>query len=365
MKTANIIKIISLSVVLVSCKPKQEEDTTGPAQICLDDELKKITDTMALNEAEGDEILKLTGNVAYDENKVYRFRPLLSGVVQRVHFSLGDFVKKGQILLEIRSAELNEMNSHFKEVANKLKIAQRHLNAEQNLYADGVASDREVLEAQLEVSNLASEMKKIKESLAIYGGNIESGVLSIRAQSAGFIVEKNIVDGQQVENGNDPLFVIGDLSKVWVMANVYAGNITAIKNGLKVDIRSTAYPEKIFRGEISRISNVIDPNQKVLKAIIELDNPAQLLKPEMMTTIDVHLDKKTKKIAIPLSATIFDNDKYHFVSVKDSCHLEIINFIPDYEDSSCYYTTSSADIQIGNQVIRKNSLLLYNKLLGK
>lgn len=353
-------------MVMASCKPKQMEDTSASqTQICLDGELKKITDITALSEEEGNEILKLTGNVTYNENKVYRFRPLLTGVVQQVHFSLGDFVQKGQVLLEIRSAELNEMNSQFKEVDNKLKVAQRHLNAEQNLYADGVASDREVLEAQLEVSNLNAEIKKIKESLAIYGGNIESGVLSIRAQSAGFIVEKNVVDGQQLENGNDPLFVIGDLSRVWVMANVYAGNITAIKNGLKVDIHSTAYPEKTFQGEISRISNVIDPNQKVLKAIIELDNPGQLLKPEMMATIDVRLDKKSKKIAIPQSATIFDNEKYHFVRVKDSCNLEIVTFVPEYEDSSYYYVASSTDTQIGEQVIRKNSLLLYNKLNGK
>jgi len=365
MKIVYIVNITLISLLVVSCKSNQTDKAPREhSEICLSDELKKITTVIPLKETEGNEILKLTGSVNYDENKVYRFTPLLSGVVQQVHFSLGDFVKKGQTLLEIRSAELNDMNAQLKEANNTFKIAQRQLTAAQNLYADGVASDKEVLEAQSDLSNAESEIKKIKESLTMYGGNMESGVLTIRAQNTGFIVEKNVVDGQQVESGHDPLFVIGDLSKVWVMANVYAGNINTIKNGLQVDIETTAYPGQVFKGIITRISNVIDPNEKVLKAIIELDNPKQLLKPEMMTTIDVHLDKKSKVVSIPQHAVIFDNETYHLIKVNGDCDLQIINFMPDYEDNS-YYFTSSPELASGDQVIQKNSLLVYNKLLGR
>ncbi|MGH2623329.1 MAG: efflux RND transporter periplasmic adaptor subunit, partial [Sphingobacterium sp.] len=333
-------------------------------KLCLDAELKKIIDTTAVAKAEGNETLKLTGNVSYDENKVYRFVPLLSGVIRHVHFSLGDFVKKGQILLEIRSADLNDMSANLREAKIKLKVAQRQLNATQNLYADGVASDKEVLEAQSDVGNVESEIKKIGESLAMYGGNIESGVLTVKAQSSGFIVEKNVVDGQQIESGNDPLFVIGDLSKVWVMANVYAGNISEVKNGLTVDIETTAYPDKIFKGVITRISNVVDVNEKVLKAIIALDNPDQLLKPEMMTTINVHLSQKSNMVSIPQHAVVFDNETYHIVKINNDCDLQIIDFVPDYENNNCYFT-SSPEIKPGDNIIQKNSLLVYNKLIGK
>lgn len=365
MKIINTAKIILICVIAASCKSNQTTDSSVKHEkLCLDAELKKIIDTTAVAKAEGNETLKLTGNVSYDENKVYRFVPLLSGVIRHVHFSLGDFVKKGQILLEIRSADLNDMSANLREAKIKLKVAQRQLNATQNLYADGVASDKEVLEAQSDVGNVESEIKKIGESLAMYGGNIESGVLTVKAQSSGFIVEKNVVDGQQIESGNDPLFVIGDLSKVWIMANIYAGNISEVKNGLTVDIETTAYPDKIFKGVITRISNVVDVNEKVLKAIIALDNPDQLLKPEMMTTINVHLSQKSTMVSIPQHAVVFDNETYHLVKINSDCDLQIIDFVPDYENNNCYFT-SSPEIKPGDNIIQKNSLLVYNKLIGK
>ena len=365
MKITNITKITLICMVAASCRSSQTNDSPlKNEKRCLDTELKKIIDTTTVEKAEGSEVLKLTGNVSYDENKVYRFVPLLSGVVRHVHFTLGDFVKKGQTLLEIRSADLNDMSASLREAKIKLKVAQRQLNATQNLYADGVASDKEVLEAQSDVSSAESEIKKIGESLTMYGGNIKSGVLTIKAQSSGFIVEKNVVDGQQIESGNNPLFVIGDLSKVWVMANVYAGNISTVKNGLNVDIETTAYPDKIFKGVITRISNVVDANEKVLKAIVALDNPDQLLKPEMMTTITVHLSQKSNMVAIPQHAVVFDNETYHLIKINNDCNLQIIDFIPDYENSS-YYFTSSPEIHAGDNIIQKNSLLVYNNLIGK
>lgn len=365
MKIIHIAKITLIGLITVSCRSNQANDVPAESKkICLNDELQKIINITTISKVEGNEILKLTGNVSYDENKIYRFVPLLSGVIQRVHFTLGDYVKKGQILLEIRSADLNDMSASLREANIKLKIAQRQLYATQNLYADGVASDREVLEAQSEVGNTESEIKKIRESLAMYGGNIESGVLTVKAQNSGFIVEKNVVDGHQIESGNEPLFVIGDLSKVWVMANVYAGNMNAVKSGLKVEIETTAYPDKVFNGIISRISNVVDPNEKVLKAIIALDNPGQLLKPEMMTTVNVHLTQKSTMVSIPQHAVIFDNETYHLIRVNDHCDLQIIDFMPDYENNN-YYFSSSPEIQPGDSIIQKNSLLVYNKLIGK
>src|SRR5690606_10296359 len=168
--------IIALGVS--SCNSSKEsnggQEEENIKKTCLNDDLKKIISTETIRTSvENKEILKLTGSVSYDEDKVYKFVPLLSGVVQHVGFSLGDYVKKGQILLEISSTDLNDMVAGLNEAELKLKIAQRQLSATQNLYADGVASDKEILEAQADVSNAQSEIKKTKASLDIFGGNIE------------------------------------------------------------------------------------------------------------------------------------------------------------------------------------------------
>lgn len=357
------------TVCMISCETskqkKESSDTANQKKVCLDDTLKKLISTAFIQTSkENKEILKLTGSINYDEDKVYKFVPLLSGVVQHVGFSLGDYVSKGQVLLEISSTDLNEMVANLNEAELKLKIAQRQLNSTQNLYADGVASDKEILEAQAEVSNAQSEIKKTKASLEIFGGNIEKGLLVIRSKNDGYIVEKNIVNGQQIEAGGEALFVIGDLSKVWVKANVYTGNISNIKKGQSVTVETTAYPDQHFRGIINRLSNVVDPNERVLKAIIELDNRDLLLRPEMMATIDVRLDHGVSSMAIPHTSVIFDNETYHLIKYNTDCDLEIVDFTPIYEDNKYYYISDN-HLHDGDQIIAKNSLLIYNRLIGR
>lgn len=364
-----ILFITLITLGFASCQSSRKETENPKASnsksVCLDDNMKKIitTDTIRAS-MENSEMLKLTGSVSYDEDQVYKFVPLLSGVVQHVGFRLGDYVKKGQVLLEISSIELNDMIAALNEAELKLKIAQRQLSATQNLYADGVASDKEILEAQAEVSHAESEIKKTKASLSISEGNIEKGLLVIRSKKEGYIVEKNIVDAQQIETGGEPLFVIGNLSKVWVKANVYTGNISKVSKGQSVSIETTAYPDKRFHGIINRLSNVLDPDERVLKAIIELDNRDLLLRPEMMASIDVRLDRQINSIAIPHKSVIFDNQAYHLVKYKDDCNLEVIDFTPIYEDNKYYYAVDDHLVD-GDRIIATNSLLIYNKLIEK
>lgn len=369
MKLPRILSITFLYTALLSCNSSNtqqhvQEDRKENVN-CINKDIKKlITTATVTHNPNQHEKLKLTGSVSYDQDKVYRFTPILDGLVQKVNFRLGDFVKKGRVLLEIRSAELNEMSANMREAQLRLKTVQRQLVATQNLYADGVASDREVLEAQAEVSNAESEIQKINEVLHLYSGNIERGVLIIHAKTDGYIVEKNVVEGQQIESSNDPLFILGNLSKVWVQANVYSGYIGNIKVGQKVAIETTAYPKKIFSGKINRISNVVDPVERVLKAIIELDNSSLLLKPEMMVTVDVDLDERSDALAIPHEAVVFDADVYHLIKYASDCELKIIDFSPIYEDNNFYYVAND-QIDDGDQIVMTNSLLVYNKLIGK
>lgn len=366
----NILFISLITAITInSCKStksqNEDQESERLKKTCLNDDLKKIITTETVQTStKNREILKLTGSISYDEDKVYKFVPLLSGLVQHVGFSLGDYVKKGQILLEISSTDLNDMVANLNEAELKLKIAQRQLSSTQNLYADGVASDKEVLEAQADVSNAQAEIKKTKASLAIFGGNIEKGVLVIRSKNDGYIVEKNIVNGQQIEAGGEPLFVIGDLSRVWVKANVYTGNISSVRKGQTVSVATTAYPDKYFNGIINRISNVVDPNERVLKAIIELDNRSLLLRPEMMATIDVHLDHQIHSMAIPHTSVIFDNEAYHLIKYNNDCDLEVIDFTPTYEDNNYYYVADD-HLHDGDRIVGKNSLLIYNRLIGR
>jgi cobalt-zinc-cadmium efflux system membrane fusion protein len=167
-----------------------------------------------------------------------------------------------------------------------------------------------------------------------------------------------------VNAGDDDLFVLSDLKRVWVMANVYAAQLGMVKAGQDVDISTTAYPGKIFNGKISRLSNIFDPEEKVMKAVIELDNAGLALKPDMMVSVNVHMSTSEKALAVPLNAVIFDNDTYHVVAYHSDCDVRDLTIKPISHDKQYYYIDGT-DLHPGDTIITQNQLLIYNQLKGR
>lgn len=306
--------------------------------------------------------ISLTGKVSYNPDQVVRFVPLLSGVVSDVKFSLGDYVKKGQVLLEIRSAELNSLRADLRTAEAALRIAERNLSSVRDMHTDKLASDKELIQAGSEVEVAKQDIRKAQESLDLYGGNLDKGVLLIRASTSGYIVEKNVVSGQQVEAGADPLFTLSDLRQVWVTANIYAGQLDLIKEGMPVEITTTAYPSTVFHGKINRFSSVFDPQERVLKAQIFLDNPGLLLKPEMFVMVRVKKPGNETTLAVPTKAVVFDHDRYFLVRYGNACDARLVGFSPLFQSADSTYFRGT--LQPGEPVLTRHSLLVYHRLKG-
>lgn len=355
------------AILLLACGskktvPQQESETS----CIITPELRQLIRLEAVSISQAAFETELTGNVSYNQDNLFRYQSLASGLVQKVYFNLGDFVQQGQLLAELKTTELSEQRSSFSIAQAALQLAQRNFIAAQNMHRDGLASDKELLEAQNEVNTAQSEIRKIKESAQIQGGNIEQGILAIRAPMSGYIVEKKITKGYQVTAGDADLFVISDLKKVWVMANVYAAQLGKVQPGEVVDITTTAYPGQTFNGKITRLSNIFDPEEKVMKAIIDLDNSDLKLKPDMMVSITVHQTLQQEAIALPVSHVIFDNDAYHVVVYHSDCDVQTRTIKPFAHDRKFYYLeTDNGTISKGDTIISQNQLLIFNKQKGQ
>ena len=176
---------------------------------------------------------------------------------------------------------------------------------------------------------------------------------------SGFIVAKDINPGMELRSDNqNNIFTISNLSDVWVLANVYESDIHKIKEDYPVTIQTVAYPDKIFNGKIDKIYNIIDPESKVLKVRISLQNNDLLLKPGMFATCIVkHVLNKTM-ISLPSEALIFDNNKNWMMVYKSNCQIETREIdIFSTIDNKIYVQNGIND---GDKVIIKNQLLVYN-----
>lgn len=356
------------AVLFTACQSTdatEKEATKTSEGYCLPAQLAKSIKLADVTPASESIHIQLTGRVMSNPEKYYRFVPLLDGVVSKVNFSIGDYVQKGTVLLEVRSPELSSLNADLRTAQAQLKLAQRQLSATQEMYDDGVASERELIEAQQDVEMAKLEIAKVQENLGIYGGSLERGVLIIRAPFSGYVVSKNIVSGQQIEAGDEPLFSISDLEEVWVMANVYAGNLSSVKQGMEVEVRASSYPGQVFKGKIDRLANTFDTEERVLKARISIQNRDLLLKPEMFVNVsvtqgDLAQDKEQHLLSFPAKAMIFSNSKHQVVVYRDSCNFDVVQLEPVYQTANA--VTVKKGLKAGDKVVTENHLLIYNQI---
>jgi cobalt-zinc-cadmium efflux system membrane fusion protein len=291
------------------------------------------------------EELILTGKVECDPDRVITYAPLVSGVITRTYFSLGDKVTKGQAMLHIRSAELSSLQS-------ELIVARRNLQSAESMFEDRLISEMELIEAR-------AEYERLQADLSLYGENLGGGVFAIKAPMTGYVVEKNASPGSTVSEGDEPLFSIADLSTVWIMGNVHASDLLFVREGMKVEITTLSYPGEVFHGKINALSQVFDPEERVLKARIVMPNKELKFKPEMSVIINLKNKRSTPSVAIPSSALIFDNNR-NYVVVESAGQFAIREVTLQGHYNKTTYISSG--LEEGESVVVRNQLLVYSQL---
>ena len=306
--------------------------------------------------------LTLTGKVEYDPERVIRYTPLVHGIVERTYFSLGDKVQKEQALLDIKSSDLSALLSEKISLESEMQVAQRNLQSAQSMYDDKMLSEKELLESQSEFRQAQAAYERAKTDLSLYKYK-EDGIFSILAPMSGYIVDKQVASGAPVSSDDNPLFTIADLSKVWITANVYAGDLQLVQEGIPVEITALAYPDETFYGKINAVSQVFDPEEKVLKARIIMSNENLKFKPEMSVVIRLKNKKAERQITIPSKALIFDNNQY-FVVVEQSpgsFKIQPVELSGNLGEVS--YIRSG--LENNDKVVVENQLLIYSGLSDK
>ncbi|MBO3097268.1 efflux RND transporter periplasmic adaptor subunit [Gelidibacter pelagius] len=327
---------------------------------CLNDFMKDDIVKVAVEKRTITESIILNAQVEANPDKLVHFVSLVSGVVTKTYFSSGDKVKKGQLLLEMMSSELSSLTSQKSSLKSQILVAQRELESVQEMHHDKIASQRDLIEAQSSLDVLRAELQNINAQLNLYSASAERGVFQVRASSSGTIISKNVAAGMQVSAEGDPLFTISDLNEVWIMANIYAGNIPYVKQGMPVEIKALPYAEEVFIGEINVVSQVFDSNERVLKARIVMDNKDGKLMPGMLVDVTVEKEDGLMANAAPVDALIFDDNQHFLVLYKSDCDIEVRKVTPTIQNANTVYFENN--IKEGEQIITKNHLLIYNHL---
>lgn len=277
-------------------EPKEQEirggQAPGKASLKLSEEKRKllgVTTGRVQRKALSGE-LRVSARVSFDERRQQVVSTKFSGWVEKLHAGfVGMKVGKGDPLFEIYSEDLYAAQG-------ELLSAEGYASAVKGAGASG----GEILDAaRKKLRLLGVSDEEIDETLR--KGEVRR-TMTVRSGVSGFIVEKNVVQGQKVEAGT-PLMKVVDLSEVWVMADVYEKDASLVSNGMAAKVYLPAYPGREFDGKVGYIGPMLDPSSRTFSVRVEVPNGEGLLKPEMYGEA-VFPAPLGEVLAIPASAVI-------------------------------------------------------------
>lgn len=359
MKNKVIIGIALFALTLTSCKKAVENQETKATFVLSDNMLKTTTTAPATTEPVKNE-LNFYGKITADSNKSIDVYPLVGGNVVKVNVELGDYVKKGQVLAIIKSTDIADFEKQMVDAKNDLLVAKNNLKVSQELFQGKLNAERDVLEAKSQVGKAMSQLNRIQETFKIY--NIKGGSLyPVTAPISGFIIQKNINQDMLLRSDrSENIFDIAEISEVWAMANVNESDIDKVKLGENADVTTLSYPDKVFKGKVDKIFNVIDPNTKAMNARIKLQNKDFLLKPDMNANIKLSFSEKESMITVPSTALIFDKSKSFVMIFKDRNNIETRQVEVFRQVGETAYISSG--LKENEKVITNNQLFIYDAL---
>jgi cobalt-zinc-cadmium efflux system membrane fusion protein len=352
-----MLMLICSNLFLTSCEEKKEKKETV---VTISDSLIKNMNIGVAKIMQVRSELMLTGKVIADQSKQIQVYPLVGGIVSSLNVELGDYVEAGQVLAVIRSGEAADFGNQYVTAKSNLQIAKKSMQVAEDMFNSKLLSEREFLQAQQDLKKAESELNKSEEVQKIYSVSNKSDYV-IKAPMSGFVIEKNINKDMQVRSDNSgSILTISGLKDVWIMANVYENDIEKVKEKDTVSVSTIAYPDKIFKAFIDKVNNVLDPQSRVMKVRIKLDNPNYLLKPEMYANVTVYYAEPVKMITIPASALVFDNSNNYVLIYKGERNFKV-------QKVELYKTIGKkayiiSGIKENENVITKNQLLIYNAL---
>ena len=351
--------IIAIALFGVSCTTNKPAPADNSKYV-MPDSLVKTLKFDTIQNCQLTNTINLNGKVAFNDDRVAKIYPMVSGVIQNIKVMLGDYVHKGQVLGVIKSSEMAGISNDLVNAETNLRVATKNNEVAQEMFKSGLASQKEILTAEATFQQAQSELNKVKRVLHINGGNI-NGEYVMHSPIDGFVVEKFATNDMSIRADNSTgLFTISDLKNVWVIANVYESTISLVHLNDNVEVTTLSYPGKVFKGKVDKVMNVLDPTNKVMKVRIVMPNPGYVLKPEMFANVKVTNDGNHTALCVSSSAVVFDHSQNYVLVYHTNSDIKIIpvKVINDVENRAFI----SGNINVGDKVIASQTLLIYDAL---
>ena len=316
------------------------------------------------------------GVVRPNENALANIMTLVRGRVAEVHADLGQVVAPNQLLAVLHSGDLGLAQSAYLKARARRHVAEQAYQRAQFLYQEKVIGQAEAQRREGEMISIRAETQEALEGLRLLGmGDKEIKALertqtirsqiSIVAPFAGRVIARDLTKGELVEPTHK-LFVVADLSTVWVVGNVSEKDISymhraTIDPNQPVEVHVPAYPDEVFQGTVSYVGDVLDTATRTMQVRLILPNPTGRLKPEMFATIRVSSEPVLDVLVVPEAAVQNDQSR-SFVFVQQEPGVFEARTIK-LGDKNGTFAEVLEGLREGEAVVKEGAFILKSELL--
>jgi len=260
------------------------------------------------------------GSIDFNEEMSTPVFTNYQGRIIELFARVGDEVTKGQRLFTIDSPDLIQAESTLIAAAGVLDLTSRALVRAQGLYATRAVAQKDVEQAASDQQTAEGALKAARDNVRLFGksdGEIDrvvaerrlDPVLVIRSPISGRVTARNAAPGLFVQPGNPPApYVVTDISTMWMIANVAETDVPALRVGQQVTVKVKAFPDRVFDGRISTISQMVDPNTHRALVRSEVADPGHELRSGMFANFVIRTGDPMRSVAIPLNGVVREGD---------------------------------------------------------
>ena len=309
--------------------------------------------------------LNVTGSVNPDISREIPVVTLANGRVVAIHVRLGDYVHKGQLIIEVQSTDVTNAFDQYLKAVNDERLARTVLDRDQLLFSKGAIAQSQVEIAQDAEDDALADLRAAEQQLHVLGVDPKhpGETVKVLSPASGFIIQQNVTEASTAGvglAGSSNAFVIADLSHVWILCDVYENDLASVHVGQTADIRLSAYPDRPLTGTIGDVGAVLDPTLRTGKVRVQVPNPGYLMRIGMFATATLHGKRLEMHASVPSTAILHlhDRDWVYVPTGSGSSQFRRVGVVGGDMLSGGAQEVSSG-IEPGQQVVR-NALELQN-----
>jgi membrane fusion protein, heavy metal efflux system len=314
------------------------------------------------------------GTIDFNEDLLVQVFSQYPGKILKANFNIGDDVKAGDVLFTIDSPDLLLAESTLLASAGVLELQKRTLARVTGLLKAGGSAQKDVDQSTSDEQTAEGNFKAARNAVRIFGktdAEIDQivemrkvdSVLLVPSPISGRVVARSAAPGFLTQPGNAPApYAVADLSTMWMIANVIETDAPAYKLGQSVEVTVPAYPDTIFKGHVTTVGSIIDPNTRRQLVRSRIDDPKHLLRSGMFASFVIRVGDPMHSLAVPANGVVREGDGTMTVWVtSDSRHFAKRTVKVGLQQDG--WTQILEGLQPAEIVVTDGAVFLSNKLL--